>query len=385
MANFGVAIQTNQIPVQGLTPQASATAPDNPVAGELWTDTSVSPPVVKYFNGTTWVRTNGADIPDSTITDAKISASAAIALSKLATNPLARANHTGTQAASTISDLATVVKAYRLDEFAGPTSAIDMGGQKIVNLGDGTQADDAVTKQQVESWIEARVSGQDWKASVVAATTENVTLSGTQTVDGVALTAGDRVLVRAQTDPAENGIYEVDSGSWTRTTDANDGVKVTTGMTVPVESGDTLGGTIWLLTSPNPIDLDTTELVFVQIGAAGATYSAGAGLVLNGNEFALSVPVTIARGGTNATTAPAARANLGAPGIFTASMPALAVGQWEEIEHGLGNEDISKPSVRIAATGEFIELAYRVVDADTIEVRSDLDWEAGDLVITVIG
>src|SRR5690606_14749599 len=175
------------------------------------------------------------------------SAAAAIQLSKLAVNPADRANHFGTQLAATISDFNTAVRTSRLDQMAAPSEAVDLNGQKVVNAGDPTNAQDLVTKQHLENYLTNRINNQDWKASVRAATTGNLTLSGTQTVDGVALVAGDRVLVKDQTSAAQNGIYVVAVGSWARSSDANDSFEVTGGMTVPVEDGTTQKGTIWLL------------------------------------------------------------------------------------------------------------------------------------------
>ena len=86
-----------------------------------------------------------ADLVDGTIVNADINASAAIALSKLAVDPLARANHTGTQAASTISDFDTQVRTNRLDQMAVPTAAVALNAQKITGLADPTSAQDAVT------------------------------------------------------------------------------------------------------------------------------------------------------------------------------------------------------------------------------------------------
>jgi hypothetical protein len=86
-----------------------------------------------------------ADLVDGTIVNADINASAAIALSKLAVDPLARANHTGTQAASTISDFNTQVRTNRLDQMAAPTAAVALNAQKITGLADPTSAQDAVT------------------------------------------------------------------------------------------------------------------------------------------------------------------------------------------------------------------------------------------------
>ena len=86
-----------------------------------------------------------ADLVDGTIVNADINASAGIALSKLAVDPLARANHTGTQAASTISDFDTQVRTSRLDQMAAPTAAVALNAQKITGLQDPTSAQDAVT------------------------------------------------------------------------------------------------------------------------------------------------------------------------------------------------------------------------------------------------
>ena len=94
-----------------------------------------------------------ADLVDGTIVNSDINASAAIALSKLATDPLARANHTGTQASSTISDLASTVKAYTLDEFADPVAAVSMNSQKITTLATPTDNADAATKLYVDTKV----------------------------------------------------------------------------------------------------------------------------------------------------------------------------------------------------------------------------------------
>jgi hypothetical protein len=86
-----------------------------------------------------------ADIVDGTIVNSDINASAAIALSKLAVDPLARANHTGTQTASTISDFDTQVRTSRLDQMAAPTASVALNAQKITGLADPTNAQEAVT------------------------------------------------------------------------------------------------------------------------------------------------------------------------------------------------------------------------------------------------
>jgi hypothetical protein len=85
-----------------------------------------------------------ADLVDGTIVAADI-ADGAITAAKMAVDPYARANHTGTQAASTISNFDTAVRTNRLDQMATPTTSVAMGSQKITGLADPTSAQDAVT------------------------------------------------------------------------------------------------------------------------------------------------------------------------------------------------------------------------------------------------
>lgn len=143
-----------------------------------------------------------------------------------------------------------------------------------------TQSSHLVTKDYVDSLAQ----GLDAKESVRAAALSNVALSGTQTVDGVALVDGDRVLVAGQTNPVENGIYVVRAGAWQRAPDATTNDTVTPGLFTFVEEGDAYADTGWLLTSDGPTTLGTTPLPFVQFSAAGQT-AAGAGLTKTGNTL----------------------------------------------------------------------------------------------------
>ena len=100
-----------------------------------------------------------AMIANGTIVNADINASAAIALSKLAVDPLARANHTGTQTASTISDFDTQVRTSKVTDLAAPTGSFPMNSQKITNLLDPTSAQDAATKAYADTMIPATEKG----------------------------------------------------------------------------------------------------------------------------------------------------------------------------------------------------------------------------------
>jgi len=122
---------------------------------------------------------------------------------------------------------------------------------------------------RIKNWIESElIQGLDTKESCKAATTENITLSGTQTIDGVEVAKDDRVLVKNQTTKANNGIYIVATGAWTRAEDFSDG-KVTTGAFTFVEEGTVNADTGWVLSTKGEITIGTTELTFTQFSAAG--------------------------------------------------------------------------------------------------------------------
>jgi phage-related tail fiber protein len=139
---------------------------------------------------------------------------------------------------------------------------------------------DVYTKTEVDSLI----TGLDFKASVRVATTAPITLSGTQTIDGVSVIAGDRVLVKDQGTASENGIYVCAAGSWSRSTDADVSAEVTTGMYVFVSEGTSNADSGWVLSTNDAITLGTTGLTFVQFNGLGQI-TAGAGLTKTGNQL----------------------------------------------------------------------------------------------------
>ena len=140
----------------------------------------------------------------------------------------------------------------------------------------------AVTKQ----YVDAIATGLDQKQSARAATVENIILSGEQVIDGVSVVAGDRVLVKNQTNTVDNGIYVVASGSWLRSTDADNtpGNEVTSGMYIFIEEGVLNGDNGWSLVTNDPIQLGVTGLDFTQFNGAGQVI-AGDGLTKLGNRL----------------------------------------------------------------------------------------------------
>lgn len=127
-------------------------------------------------------------------------------------------------------------------------------------------ADLTLLRQAVNLMVDARISARDFKQSCRAATTANIALSGLQTIDGVTLVAGDRVLVKSQSTGAQNGIYVAASGAWARATDADSGAELSAGALIPVTEGILNGDILWILSTNDPITVGTTALVFASVG-----------------------------------------------------------------------------------------------------------------------
>lgn len=229
-----------------------------------------------------------------------------------------------------ISDFDTGVRTNRLDQMSAPTGNVDINSNKLTNVTDPTSAQDAATK----AYVDAVKTGLDVKDSVKVATTANITLSGTQTIDGVAVSADERVLVKNQSTGSENGIYDCKSGSWARSSDFDANSEVTSGAFVFVEQGTASADAGYVLTTDGTITVGTTALSFTQFSGAGqitagdglqksgntlsADLKSNGGLVIESAELALKLDATsitgtlaISDGGTGATSASAARTALG--------------------------------------------------------------------------
>ena len=132
------------------------------------------------------------------------------------------------------------------------------------------------TRAWVMSYLAEELGKLDGKQSVRVAASTNIVLNGAQQIDGVAVIAGDRVLLANQTLAKDNGLWIVANGDWVRAADANTSAKVTPGLTVMVEEGTTNGDSLWHLTTNAPITLGTTALTFKMLagrtGIAAGTY-----------------------------------------------------------------------------------------------------------------
>ena len=163
------------------------------------------------------------------------------------------------------------------------TGNIAMGSNKITSLGTPTASGDAVNKD----YVDGLVNGVVWKQPVKAASTSNVaSLSGSTTLDGISVSSGDRVLLKNQSTGAENGIWLVAVGAWTRPSDFPSGGSAAANA-VFVEEGSTQADTAYVCTNDPPNDIiDTNSLTWVQFSAAGS-YTAGNGITILGNVISV--------------------------------------------------------------------------------------------------
>ncbi len=158
---------------------------------------------------------------------------------------------------------------------------LNMSGSTIQNLGTPVNATDAVTK----AYTDAIAQGISWKAPVLAASASNVaTLSGTTTIDGVSVAAGQRVLLFGQTDATQNGIWVVQSSGWTRPPDFAVGSHQASSA-VFVEQGSVYSESALTVTADPPNDIvGTNTLALVQFTGLGEVI-VSSGLSKNGNTI----------------------------------------------------------------------------------------------------
>ena len=150
-----------------------------------------------------------------------------------------------------------------------------------------SNANDAASK----SYVDATKSGLDVKDSVRAASTGNVTIADDlnvgDTIDGVTLADGDRVLLKDQTDASENGVYTA-GASPARATDFDSNAEVTAGAFFFIEEGTTNADSGFVISTNDDITVGTTDIAFTQFSGAGMI-TAGNGLTKSGNDLSVNV------------------------------------------------------------------------------------------------
>ncbi len=139
-----------------------------------------------------------------------------------------------------------------------------------------------------KGYVDSVAQGLDVKDSCKVATTANITLSGTQTIDGIAVAADDRVLVKNQSTASENGLYLCKAGAWSRTDDLAAGVDAA-GAFVFIEQGSTQADAGFVCTSDKGAAVvGTNALAFTQFSGAGSV-EAGNGLSRSGSTLSVNL------------------------------------------------------------------------------------------------
>jgi hypothetical protein len=176
------------------------------------------------------------------------------------------------------------ISSAKMDLGAGQT--FDFSSVALL-VGTPSNSNEAAPK----SYVDNVANGLYWKDPVEVATVGNITLSNEQTIDNVSVLAGDRVLVRAQTDATENGVYKcVDGGAWTRTDDMDLNSEFP-GAAVFVIRGDTYADVGFVCSNDAPPDIGTDNITFVQFTGAGSI-TTGDGLKKDGNEISIDLVAT---------------------------------------------------------------------------------------------
>lgn len=320
MPKFLTPIDLTQNELRNARIQNLATAPSNPVTGQIYFDTTID--CERGWNGTDWVNKDVTKV-----------ANFSIPIDKLVVNPTARSNHSGWQEASTISDFAVAVDAI------------------------------------VDPKIQASAAGLDAKLSVRAIAIGNVVLSGAQVIDGVSVVAGDRVLLAGQTVPNQNGIYVANASTWTRATDCDSSNNYTTAAFTFVEEGTTYASSQWKVSTTGVINVGITGIVWVQFGA-GQAYTADNGIELSGNEFSLLLDEDGLPLGVSGLTV--SNMGLALDPLLAYNSESILMGDgvatvftFSRITYGW-DDNLTGINVRIASTGEIVYPDISITATDVV-------------------
>lgn len=273
----------------------------------------------------------------------------------------------------TPTDITTAL-AYTPVNKAGDT----MSGLLILSA-DPSAALGAATKQYVDNLA----SGLDPKGSVTVATTAPITLANNQSIDGIAVTTGKRVLVKDQADQTTNGVYDVvAAGAWTRSVDAIPGTTLNAGAYFFVEQGTTYAESGWVLTTDNPVS-GASLIVFQQFSGAGQI-TAGTGLSKTGNTLAVITPtpgnISINGSGVDLT----------ATGITPGIYRSLTVDTYGRITSatnpttlsGYGIVDGQPLDADLTAISAFSSTGFAVRNTDTSWSQRSITGTANQIVVT---
>ena len=251
------------------------------------------------------------------------------------------------------------------------TNGLDLLGQRIQNIGDGSSPTDAVNLQQLQNLAR----GLSFKEPVRAATTGNVSLAAPgATIDGVTMAVNDAFLAKDQTAGAEKGIYVYNGASTpaTRRNDADSGTELRPGTAVTVTEGTANGDKVFLIISDVAITIGTTAMTWGQLGGGGQTYCGGNGISISGSVISgvakPSAGILLDAAGFYIDTAVVSRKIAGNMGNGTLTSIAIT--------HGLGTKDIIV-STRLNSTDEEVIADWIATDINTVTFTFPMAPAAG--------
>lgn len=236
---------------------------------------------------------------------------------------------------------------------------------RISNLLPAVSANDAVVLSQ----LEAAIQGLAWKDDVIAASTGgNVNLASPgASLDGVTLTSGDRILLKDQTAPAENGIYVWTgaAAALTRAVDASTGAELSAAV-VTASQGTTNAGTSWRQ-SAVVTTIDTDPVTFASFGASpGAATTTSTGVVELATQTEVDTGTDTSRVVTPETLANSTRTIK----RFAASF-GDGVATSFNIVHNIGQTDVDVVVWETTGTLRQVDCEVRIVDANTVQILTN--------------
>lgn len=167
----------------------------------------------------------------------------------------------------------------------------------IKNVQDPVNSTDILNKQTAESIV---VNSISWKINTKAATTSNITLSGEQTVDGISLSTGDRILVKNQISGVDNGIYDVGVGVWSRSSDLANGSNAAS-IALWVDQGTVNADSAFICTNDSGSDIVGTDILTFVLFSTTGSLTAGTGLDITTSTLSVTSSVIRTTGGQTIT------------------------------------------------------------------------------------
>jgi hypothetical protein len=288
---------------------------------------------------------------------------------------LDRANQTGTQPASTVTGLTDVVKTVPLNEMASPTGPINLAGQTLENAGQATNGTDVPTWDQVMAFA----NNQDFRIARVGSTGNvDTTITGAGgVIDDVTLVAGDIVLLRNQTNPAENGLYVVQPTNMVRAPDADTAAELPPGLIVVIQEGTTHTDAMFIITSPPGYVMGTDPITFTPFGTAPNPVTAGNGIsIVNDVISAVAATgITVGPAGIGVDFSIVSR-------HFEVDIPAPGTGTAVTLVHSVGRRPV--PTVVMdLATGDEVKVGVNWPDTNSVTVDFSIAPSAGQYRVSV--